>query len=244
MRLTTTVITPTNEGRYPVVILNHGAPQTAAHRKHHASYPVATHWFLARGTAVVIPNRRGYSTSGGGHVEHLGRCENPHYVQAGKRTAEDIASVVRWVRQRKWAQPDNLLFVGQSAGGWGALAVAGYRLPGVRALINFAGGRGSQGPNNNCAPHRLVQAARYFGRRASTATLFLYTQNDRAFAPPLSRALFDAYRHRSQAKTDYVLLPPHGQDGHTVFGASNGPQHWGASLESFLRDVPGMYCTE
>lgn len=240
--LVTTVLIPKDGERFGVAILNHGSPRKASLRENVAKYPHAARWFLARGYAVVIPNRRGYGTSGGGYAERLGSCADPRYERAGRRSAEDIGSVVRWVRVQRWSNEDNIVVVGQSAGGWGALVVASENLRGVRAVVNFAGGRGSQGPNDNCSPEKLVADLERLSRTATIPALFVYTENDLAFSAELSSSLFKAWKRGTRGRAEYVLHPAFGDDGHYLFGSSQGPQRWGPIVERFLQTVPGVYC--
>ena len=84
----------------------------------------------------------------------------------------------------------NHLVVGHSAGGWAALAPSSENLPGVRAIIASAAGRGGRvggRRNNNCAPDRLVAATAESGRAARTPMLRIYIENDTFFGPELSR---------------------------------------------------------
>jgi dienelactone hydrolase len=98
--------------------------------------------------------------------------------------------------EQKLIVPDQVMVVGQSAGGWGALALSSQNLPAVRAIIAFAAGRGGHvdgKPNNNCAPDKLVAATAELGRAARTPTLWIYTENDTFFGPALSKRMHDAY---------------------------------------------------
>jgi dienelactone hydrolase len=133
----------------------------------------------------------------------------------------------------------DVIVVGQSAGGWGALALASRNPRNVKAIINFAGGRGGrQGdrPNNNCAPGKLIEAARSFGATARVPVLSIYTENDTYFAPSVSKPLNEAFR-AAGGRVDFHLLPPFGLDGHSLLGARNGVELWAPVVEKFLKDV-------
>jgi pimeloyl-ACP methyl ester carboxylesterase len=126
--------------------------------------------------------------------------------------------------------------VGQSAGGWGALALASLNPDAVKAVINFAGGRGGHSydrPNNNCAPDRLVEAARGFGRTAHIPTLWIYARNDSYFPPSLSRRMADAFR-RAGGSAEYRLLPPVGAEGHQLIESNAAVALWSPLIETFL----------
>ena len=131
-------------------------------------------------------------------------------------------------------QGNRVVIVGQSAGGWGALAVASLNLSGVIGVINFAGGRGSPASGQNCVPQRLVDAARAFGAAARTPSLWVYTKNDRYFSPAISRSMYQAYRMATKSQSTYLLVKPYGRDGHSLFASRKGPATWGPLIEPYL----------
>jgi dienelactone hydrolase len=129
-----------------------------------------------------------------------------------------------------------VVVVGQSAGAWGALALAGRNPAGVRAVINFAGGRGGRSydrADNNCAPERLIDAARDYGVTARVPTLWLYTENDSYFPPRLSRRLYEGFRV-SGGRADYRLLPAFGADGHFLAETAASESIWAPVVDNFL----------
>jgi pimeloyl-ACP methyl ester carboxylesterase len=108
------------------------------------------------------------------------------------------------------------VILGHSAGGWGALALAGEKLKGVSAIIAFAAGRGGHAndlPNQVCARHRLVSTAREFGKGARVPVTWLVAANDSYFSPKLSRQLADAFRSGG-GSVDFHVLPASGGEGH------------------------------
>jgi dienelactone hydrolase len=236
-QLDTQVITPGGDGPFPVVILNHGSPRTPDDRVHRPAYKAATRWFIDRGFAVLIPSRRGYGRSKGAFAEGFGSCDRPDYVKAARATAADIRAVVAWARAQSWVQRDAIIPIGQSAGGFGVIALAAESVPGVAGVINFAGGRGSPADGRNCSAKALRDAARIFGRTAKAPSLWVYAQNDRFFWPKLARGLYRAYRSESQSRSLYVQLPPFGRNGHGVFSAADGPEVWGPVVSDFLRSL-------
>jgi dienelactone hydrolase len=132
-----------------------------------------------------------------------------------------------------------VVVVGQSAGGWAALAFASRAPAGLRAVINFAGGLGGQSydrPDNNCAPDRLIATAEDFGRTSRVPTLWIYTENDSYFAPRLSKAMAGAFRIAG-GKVDYQLLPSFGTDGHFLAESENADTVWGPVVERFLAEL-------
>jgi len=237
----TTVLRPPGAGPFPLVIINHGSTQNAKRRAAMAapSYPAVAQWFLARGYVVALPQRPGHGRTGGPYLEDQGGCANADFRKAGLATADSIETALRHMTALPYVRRDKVVLVGQSAGGWGALALASRHPAGVAAVISFAGGRGGRSGDkagNNCAPDRLVAAAASFGRGARVPTLWIYTENDSYFGPRLSRRLVDAYR-AAGGTAEYRLLPPYGKDGHRLIDAKDGGEIWGGLVARFLAKV-------
>lgn len=230
---------PEGRGPFPVAIISHGSPPTPSDRaKTTALYAVASEQFVKWGFLVINPIRRGYGETGGNWAETYFSCNNPEYAKAGQASADDIAAAVRYAKQLPSADPKRIVLVGQSAGGWGTLAAATRPDVEVRAAINFAGGRGgmrNNQPNNNCGPDTLVTAAGELGAGAQRPSLWIYTRNDKFFAPELSQRMFDSYQSRG-GKGKLVMLPAFGNDGHSLFGVRDGLPHWKPHVETFLKE--------
>ena len=228
---------PDQPGPVPLAVINHGSPANAAQRattRPAACESEAVTWFTARGFAVLLPLRRGYGISGGEWAEAYGRCGDADFAAAGRATARDIRAAIDHATRLPGIRPQGVLVVGQSAGGWGALALASENPPQVAAIVNMAGGRGGwaqQAPNTNCRPDRLVSGAGEYGRTARLPTLWLYTANDSFFGPALAAEMHRAYGGTAQ----FVPLPAWGQDGHSLFFGRGGSATWGPVVEPFLR---------
>src|SRR5690606_21303612 len=93
------------------------------------------------------------------------------------------------------------------------------------------GGRNRGRAGENCAPERLIAAARQFGATARIPALWLYAGNDSWFAPQLATALAEAYRSGG-APLRFELLPPSAGEGH--FLIHEPESRWGPALQGFL----------
>ncbi|WP_209443401.1 alpha/beta hydrolase family protein [Falsiroseomonas frigidaquae] len=235
---------PEAPGPVPLAVINHGSPANAAGRARMAPQPCtaeAVRWFLARGFAVLLPLRRGYGPDGGdggGWAEGYGGCASPDYVAGGRQTARDIAAAVALGRSLPGIRPEGVLVVGQSAGGWGGLALAADPPEGVVAVVNMAGGRGGWAggqPNRVCAPDRLAADAGRFGRTARLPTLWIYTANDTFFGPDLAQAMHQAFT-AAGGSAQFAALPAFGADGHSLFFGRGGSAVWGPVVEPFLAE--------
>jgi dienelactone hydrolase len=238
--LAATEYTPSGPGPFPAIVLSHGAPGTPPERVGYtAKFATASGVFVKWGFVVLNPVRRGYGKTGGAYEEDYGRCDNPFFVEAGLETAKDIAAAVAYLRRRPNVDPDRIVLVGQSAGGWGSLAAASRGDLPIRGVVNFAGGRAGKQkgvPNNNCAPDRLVAAAGTFGKTSRVPTLWLYTENDQFFAPELVVRMRSAYTEAGGQAT-YQALPAIGSDGHTLISMRDGVGLWAEKVEAFFREL-------
>ncbi|MFC0388612.1 alpha/beta hydrolase family protein [Muricoccus vinaceus] len=241
---------PPGTGPARLVVVNHGSPgEGRAARSRYRLLPcgsaVARH-FLARGQAVLAPLRRGYGEDAGAWAEDFGSCGAPDYARAGRETARDIRAALEAVRGLPGLAPDGIAVVGQSAGGWGVLALAADPPPGVSALVAVAPGRGGHmrgEANRNCNPGRLAEDAGRLALRPQTdarpalPVLWLHTPNDSYFAPALVRAMHAAHAGAG-GRASLVELPAFGKDGHDLFYAPAGAASWGAPVDGWIDAHP------
>src|SRR5262249_9064967 len=102
-------------------------------------------------------------------------------------------------------------------------------LPGVVAVVSFAGGRGSDAPDHVCEPERLLDAFRAMGR-TTIPSLWIYAENDHYFGPALVRQMLDQYRAEG-GPAQLGPAPPFGDDGHALYSA---PALWWPMVAPFL----------
>jgi dienelactone hydrolase len=232
-----TVYRPRGAGPFPLVVISHGTAESAELRKMFTipTFEALSAWFVRRGYAVVAPQRPGHGETAGPYVETNVDCENAQYRLAGLATAASIRASIDFMKTQPFVSRSPVILVGHSAGAWGSLALA-YRGAGIKAVINFAGGRGGRSynqPNRNCSPERLVAAAAEFGRRVRVPTLWIYTENDTFFGPSLSRQMAEAFR-AAGGPVEYHLLPPFGEEGHFLVQIDEGVPTWGPIVARFL----------
>jgi dienelactone hydrolase len=231
--------TPPGKGPFPLAIVAHGSEQDPSARAAapQPSFPVLTAWLTAHGYAVLIPERPGHGKTGGPYLEDQGSCAAPDYAAAGNGAADSIAAALAYAPKLPNVRAADVIVVGNSAGGWGALALAGRNPAGVKAIVTFAAGRGGHNDNrplSNCAPDRLVSAAGVFGRAERLATLWLYASNDTYFPPDLAQRMADAFRGAG-GNIEFHELPPVGSEGHGLISAAGTPPPWAPYLEAFLK---------
>ena len=231
-----TLFRPAGAGPFPVAVLSHGSPRSAEDRRLEGRQRLAEQAepFLALGFAVLVPTRRGYGESGGEWSEGYGTCNDPDYYSAGLESARDIRAAVDAIRREPWADARRIVLAGQSAGGFGSVAASSAMFEGLIGVINFAGGRGSMGPDNVCGEGRLVEAMSRYGRSARVPELWLYSANDHFFGPELARRMHRAFVSAG-GSAEFVQAPANGFDGHGYF--ARAVDDWAPRVGVFLQRI-------
>lgn len=231
-----TVFRPRGDGPFPVVVLSHGSPRSAQDRRAAGRQRMVaqSERFVAMGFAVLVPTRRGYGESGGKWAEAYGRCDSPDYHGAGLETARDLRAAIDAVRGEPWADMQRIVLAGQSAGGFGSVAAASTPFEGLLGVVNFAGGRGSRGPDDVCGEAQLVEAMARYGAGARVPQLWIYSSNDRFFGPALAHRMHTAHQ-AAGGSAQFVEAPATGLDGHGYFATSM--DDWSPRVEAFLTRI-------
>ena len=230
---------PRDGATRPLVLINHGSPGAAQRAGLNVAScdSEAVRFFTGRGHPVGLPLRRGYGVNGGARAEAYGPCEQADFARAGREGANDIEAAWRFLAARPDVPAGPVTIVGQSAGGWAALALAARNPPGLGRVVNMAGGRGGRRDgqaNNNCSPDELVRAAGEFGATARVPTLWIYTANDSFFDPMLAGRMHRAFT-TAGGQARLAAVGPFRQDGHTLFFGTGGSLVWGPMVEEFVR---------
>ena len=230
---------PPGEGPFRLAIVAHATSQNVLRRAQmpQPEYRALAAWLVARGFAVLVPERPGHGATAGPYLEDQGGCDEADYAKAGRATADSIAAALDFMRGQSFVRRDGVVIVGHSAGAWGALALAGRNPQGVSTIIAFAPGRGGHAndlPNQVCAPHTLISAAAEFGKTARVPVTWLVAANDSYFSPVLSRQLADAFRSGS-AKVDFRVLAAYGGEGHWLPETESGVRLAAAELDRALK---------
>jgi dienelactone hydrolase len=229
------LVRPNAPGRYPLALIVHGSPRSAAERPDLtplAMLPQALE-FARRGWAALIVMRRGYGSSDGGWAETFGPCGNPNYIAAGTAGAADLKLALEFVSHRSDIDPARMIAVGVSAGGFATVALTADPPPDLVAAISFAGGRGSMQDGQDCRSDKLVAAFRAFGARSRIPMLWVYAANDHFFGPDLAKE-FDAAFTGAGGNATFVAAPAFGNDGHGLFSPSGIPL-WTPYVDAFLQ---------
>jgi dienelactone hydrolase len=239
--LETVVYRPAGAGPFPLVTINHGKPRGGeiVARGMSPDYVLAAQWFVDRGFAVAVPMRRGYGRSEGDIGDVAGKCNDRDYFASAQLTAAEMEGVAAYMRRQSFVDADEVVVLGHSWGGLGALGVAYDSPPGVVGIINFAGGAGSFAPGQICSgKERLIAAVGRLGAADRIPEIWLYAENDQYFAPPLAHAMYDVYRAKAKAPVTFVDLPAFDSNGHFVIMRGDPNTTWGPAVERFLTGLP------
>jgi dienelactone hydrolase len=232
---------PPGDGPFRLAVIAHASTQNALRRGQmpQPEYRALAAFLVARGFAVLVPERPGHGATGGNYLEDQGGCDEADYSRAGHATADEIALPLEFLRAQPFIRKDGAVIVGHSAGGWGALALAGENPKTVSAIIAFAPGRGghaSDSPNQVCAARTLLSAAAEFGHGARVPVTWLVAANDSYFSPDLSRQLADAFRGGG-GKVEFRVLAPSGSEGHWLADTEAVIKIAGPELDRALKQV-------
>jgi dienelactone hydrolase len=230
---------PAGDGPFRLAVIAHASTQNVLRRAQmpQPEYRALAAFLVARGFAVLVPERPGHGATGGKYLEDQGGCDEADYSRSGRATADEIAATLNYLREKSFIRPDGAVILGHSAGGWGALALARENPPGVSGIVAFAAGRGGHAndfPNQLCAPHSLISAAAEFGKGASVPVTWLVAANDSYFSPDLSRQLADAFRSGGD-KVDFRVLAASGSEGHWLAETEAGVKLAAPELDRALK---------
>ncbi|WP_229451980.1 dienelactone hydrolase family protein [Massilia niastensis] len=228
--LETTVFQPNGSGPFPLIIINHGKDSgRPSLQQRDRFYHMATA-FVKRGYAVMVPMRQGFANSTGRYRDH--GCD---MTANGYSQAEDIRATLAYAHQQSWIDKEHIVVAGQSYGGLATIALGTQDLPGVRGLINFAGGL--RDDSDRCAwRSQLVSAFAEYGTRNKLPSLWMYGQNDSLFGPELAQRMHAAFE-QAGGRARLVEFAPFKRDAHGMLASRDGEKVWLADTEKFLNEI-------
>lgn len=229
IELETTVFKPPGPGPFPLVIMNHGKEPGNPKLQKRDRFLALSREFVKRGYAVVVPMRTGFAHSTGEYTEF-----NCNMTSNGQLQANDLQNVLNYFRAQNWIDKDRIIVAGQSYGGLATMAFGTRNYPGVRGLINFAGGLRTEG---GCDwQQSLVNAFSDYGGKSRLPSLWFYGENDTYFNHNLAYKLRDAYvQNGGNAKL--IAYGPFKHDAHAMVGSRDGVGIWWPETERFLQQL-------
>ncbi|CEG10143.1 putative dienelactone hydrolase [Afipia felis] len=212
------LLRPQGEGPFSIAVIAHASVENEIQRAQ-MQQPDYVHLavaLVARGFAVLVPQRPGHGATGGPYLEGQGGCDAPDYLRAAQATGREIGMALDFLRTQSFARKNGAVIVGHSAGGFGALALAQRDPREIATIVAFAPGRGGNAhgrPNEVCAPDKLIAASKALGQNARVPVAWLVAENDSYFSPALSKRMADAFRTGGDRVT-FRVLSPAAREGH------------------------------
>jgi dienelactone hydrolase len=229
--LETTIFRPNGPGPFPLLVINHGKQPGDPRLQKRDRFIYMASAFVRRGYAVLVPMRAGFSHSTGRYVEY--GCD---MVANGDSQADDVADAIDYARGMSWADADRIVVAGQSYGGLATMALASRAIPGVRGLMNFAGGLRIDGVPGCDWKAALVKAYAAFGLHADTPSMWMYGANDSYFNPKLVSRFYRAFVHAG-GKARLVAYGAFKRDAHVMLASRDGEKVWLPEAERFLNRI-------
>jgi dienelactone hydrolase len=233
LEIETTFFKPEGAGPFPLVVINHGKAAGDPRFQARAVYPIAVRYFLERGFAVALPMRQGFSKSSGSYIG--GGC---NVGSNGIAQAEDVKAALDYFVTQSYIDKTSLLIAGQSHGGLTTMAFGTFDYPGVRGLINFAGGLRQE----QCAGWESVlgRAMGSYGKDTKIPSLWFYGDNDSYWTPDTWRNMFTRYSEgiaNNQSTARMVAFGRFVVDAHSMFGHAAGREIWQPEVTQFLTQL-------
>ena len=226
----TTVFRPNGPGPFPLLIINHGKDAGPPNQQARDRFIFMATAFVKRGYAVMVPMRQGFSNSTGRYKDFGCNMTANGYTQA-----HDVRDAVDFARTQDWIDADRIVVAGQSYGGLATMAMGTEDVPGVRGLINFAGGLRDDA--NLCDWRgELVRAFAAYGAANKIASLWMYGANDSLFGPELVARMHDAFVHAG-GQARLVEFGAFKRDAHGMIGSRDGEKIWWGDTERFLKKI-------
>ncbi|MGB7480164.1 MAG: CocE/NonD family hydrolase [Burkholderiaceae bacterium] len=230
VQLQTTIYRPPGPGPFPLLLMNHGKERGDPRGQSRMRFLALSREFVQRGYAVAIPMRQGFAGSGGRYFEY--DCA---MFDNGVAQARDVRAALDYLVGQSWVDASRIVVAGQSYGGMATLAFGMAPYPGVKGLINFAGGLRLHG--GECRwQDSLADAFAAFGRRAPMPSLWFYGANDRHFSPALAARLHAAYVGAG-GNAELVAFGNFKNDAHGMSGSWDGVKVWWPETEKFLQRI-------
>jgi len=224
---------PAGDGLFPGMVVTHGTPRIAEEKAQTLAdnyYVRQCQAFAKLGLVTIFVVRRGYGISEGEYAEMV---PPKTYTQSGFEASRDLKAAVEYLQSKSYVDRNRIVLLGQSTGGFSVTAAGSLNIDGIKAIINFAGGRGSAAPDQVSDEPGLIAAFAYYGKTSRLPELWLYSANDHYFGPTLAQKFYNAFTQNG-GKAEFISLPPYGTDGHLSF--LRNMDIWYPYVSQFLRD--------
>lgn len=219
----------------PVVIFGHGYPgnnQNISTGLWLLSHRKALNEFVKLGFNVVMPLRIGQGGTGGQTLEHGCNRSSEDFAEVNKKINTQLVQTANWVKQQGFAKPDQLMLVGQSFGGSGAISLSADEESPFKLLVNFAAGSGKDSsPDFPCSPEAFADRLTAYGKASNKAMLWIYGLNDTYWGKTWPVKWVNAYRNAG-GKVEFHQVDSKTFEGHNLL--RNSPEVWVPIIKQYL----------
>ncbi|HNX58427.1 MAG TPA: alpha/beta hydrolase, partial [Spirochaetota bacterium] len=182
----------------------------------------------SRGYTVMMLVRRGYGNSEGADSELK---DTPY--DSGMEATKDILSAVTYMKTNPYVNPDKIVVMGQSQGGWDAIAFSTLKDTGVLGTVNISGGVNYTDiladPLSTRYSKWIADCGKY-GAINEMPTLWIYSPNDKAIPDIASQPMFQSFQDAG-GKGTFIMKPPFGDNGHYLVGTP----------DFYIRDIMAFF---
>src|SRR5258705_8031751 len=105
---------PPGEGPFPLAVIAHATTQNVLRRAQmpQPEYRALAAWLVARGFAVLVPERAGHGATGGKYLQDQGGSDEANYSRPGYATADSIKAALSYLTEKTFIRPDGTALVG------------------------------------------------------------------------------------------------------------------------------------
>lgn len=234
LRIQAYLYKPSGEGRFPVVIYNHGSRE--GYERRPTPFVFIGKMLTARGYVVLVPERRGYGLSSGqDYAQAVGHDVAEKFVERLQDETDDVLAALDYLKTLKFADTDRVAVMGWSLGGIVSIFAAS-RSDSFHAVIDQAGAALTW----DRSP-AIQKALRKASAQIHVPVLAQDAENDRT-TEAVKSVIREIEKQRTPAKL--IIYPPFAPPagapsqiapGHLIF-TSAGANIWENDVVSFLAE--------
>lgn len=226
---------PNDSLPHPLIIMTHGrdGPYPQRNPAEVEGYKNICNALAQRGYVVMLLVRRGYGNSDGPDSE----LKNTPY-ECGLEAAKDLLSAVEYMKTQSYVDPNKIVVMGHSQGGWAAIAFSTLKVDGVLGTVNLSGGTNYADINSDPSPtthSKWISDCGEYGKINMIPTLWIYSPNDQSIPGDTSQSMFDSFQ-KNGGKGTFVMKPAYSTNGHWFY---DEPAFYMSDLLKFF-DTIGM----